>query len=86
MRVMIFVAALAVVLTGPIDVGAQTSGSVNATPTPGRLMPAPVGHRQPTAQSVQKAQAERGGDQRDQSNSRAPSVNLDKGLTICRGC
>jgi hypothetical protein len=83
MRAMIFVTGLAVVLAGPIGVGAQTSSSVNASPSIGRQ--APVGHRQPTVQSVEKAQAEKG-DQRDQANSRAPSVDLDKGLTICRGC
>jgi hypothetical protein len=80
MRTMIFAAGLTVVVASPFYAGAQTTGSLS--PTPGKLLPAPVGHRQPTVQSVQKAQAEK----TTEPKSRAPSADLDKNLTICRGC
>jgi len=80
MRTMIFATGLAVAVASSFCASAQTTGSVG--PNPGKLLPAPVGHRQPTLQSVQNAQVEKG----IEPKSRAPRVELDKKLTICRGC
>jgi hypothetical protein len=45
---------------------------------------APIGHRQPTAAGVQRAQAEKG--VTGTSVTPAKSSNIDRRLIICRGC
>jgi hypothetical protein len=88
MRFMIFAAALALALVGSFQVGAQTNGVLtSSTDQSARSMsgsrPAPTGHRQPTVESVGRAQGGKG----DTANSQPPrAVNLDKNLIICRGC
>jgi hypothetical protein len=88
MRFVILTAGLTLALVGPLQAEAQTDNS--AVPDPARaaptassgLRPAPVGHRQPTVDSVEKARA----DKRSTSKSQQRGSDLDKNLIICRGC
>ena len=88
MRFVIYAAGLALVLMGSFEVGAQTNGALTpSTDQSARSMsgsrPAPIGHRQPTVESIGRAQGGKG----DTANSQPPrAVDLDKNLIICRGC
>jgi hypothetical protein len=72
--------------TGPSTVGPSTTGQA----WPPGLREAPIGHRQPTAQSVGKAEEQKGENPQsqkgDNSKSQTRGVDLDKNLMICRGC
>jgi hypothetical protein len=82
---MIYAAALMFVVVHPRELGAQSNNS--GTSTSGQLAPnvrpAPVGHRQPTVDSVEKAQSAKGDSQKSQTTR---GSDLDKNLMICRGC
>jgi len=84
----VFAFVLAGMFAGTLQGVAQTDSSTTrsgAAASPLGVRPAPIGHRQPTAESVKRAEAERG-QKNDRSRPAPPSVNLDKNLTICRGC
>ena len=84
MRFMICAAGLMLAFVGSFEVGAQTSTS----PTTGQtarstaVRPAPIGHRQPTLESVQHAEGLKG----DSPKPQQRAVDLDRSLVICRGC
>jgi len=81
MRFVMFAAGLTLVLTSPFEVRAQADTSTPAS-TLGTSRQAPLGHRQPTADSVEKARAQKGNGPKAQQ----PRNDLDKDLMICRGC
>jgi hypothetical protein len=72
--------AFALLIAFTCTTAAQAQVSPNAATEPNRQ--APVGHRQPTPQSVGKAEAERGTPSQPQSRGR----DLGSELSICRGC
>jgi hypothetical protein len=83
-----FWGALAFVLAGTFQVVAQSASSTTGTGRP--LSPlgvrqAPIGHLQPTAESVKRAKAERG-EKKDRAKPAQSNVDIGKDLTICRGC
>jgi hypothetical protein len=71
----------AIALAG-IVVSQLALAQTNATSSQGSR-PAPVGHRQPRAADVERAQTQKGA-----SASTAPqkSSDIDQRLIICRGC
>jgi hypothetical protein len=81
MRFVILIACLALAFTASVPAEAQTQTG-NPPAQAGKLWQAPVGHRQPTIQSVEKARSEKG----DASKSQQRGSDLDKNLIICRGC
>jgi hypothetical protein len=80
MKALIVVAALAASI---ISHSAFAQDSSNTPPSAG-LRPAPIGHRQPTAADVKRAQAERGVS--GPSTASPKPSDLDQRLIICQGC
>ena len=72
-----------VLLAGAPDLLAQTGNNPNSQPSQGRLIEAPIGHRQPRANEVPS--------EKNLSNPDLPANKEDAALdrklrSICRGC
>lgn len=61
-------------------VNADAQESANAEPTPGHIIEAPIGHRQPHEWQLPRKV------QRDEGKRTEQQVEFDKELKICRGC
>ena len=77
MKVAVSAAALAIMIVSCPALG-QDNSALSAR------RPAPVGHRQPTAADVEKAQAGKGASGSVVKTQR--SSDIDQRLIICRGC
>jgi hypothetical protein len=74
MKVAVSTAALALIIVSSSALGQDNSAR----------RPAPVGHRQPSAVDIEKAQAQKGASGSTATTQR--SSDIDPRLIICRGC